>query len=89
MNLADVVVEMIEKDLHPSLESKVIIPKLDHDLCVDIIKYAHKKPSKGFGAYKIDLECNRIAGALEKDPRFKKFIHITGRRGYEYIESEK
>lgn len=85
MKLADAVVEMIEKDLHPSLESKVIIPKLDHDLCVDIIKYAHKKPSKGFGAYKRDLECNRITQALNKDDRFEPFIHITGRKGFEYI----
>ena len=88
MNLADAVVEMIQTDIHPSLENKIIIPKLDHDLCIDIIKYAHKTPSKGFGAYKRDLECNRIAQALDKDPRFEKFIHITGCRAYKYIEKK-
>lgn len=85
MKLADAVVEMIEKDLHPSLENKVIVPKLDHGLCIDIIEYAGKKPSTGFGAYKRDLECNRITQALNKDDRFEQFTHITGRKGFEYI----
>lgn len=73
MKLADAVVEMIEKDIHPSLENKVIVPKLDHDLCVDIIEYAGKNPSTGFGAYKRNLECNRIIQALKKDDRFEQF----------------
>lgn len=89
MKIADAVVEMIEKDLHPLLESKVIIPKLDHNLCADVIEYAGKNPSKGFGKHKIDLECDRVAKALDKDKRFEKFIHITGCRAYEYKGGEK
>ena len=85
MKLADAVVEMIEKNIHPSLENKIIVPKLDHELCLDIIEYAGKKPSKGFGGYKRELECNRITQALNKDNRFEKFTHITGRKGFEYI----
>lgn len=85
MKLADAVVEMIQKDLHPSLKNKIIVPKLDHELCLDIIEYAGKKPSKGFGGYKRELECNRIIQALNKDDRFEQFTHITCRKGFEYI----
>lgn len=31
MKIADVVVEITEKDIHPSLDNKIIVPKLDHD----------------------------------------------------------
>ncbi len=88
MKLADAIVEMIEKDLHPSLENKIIIPKLDHNLCVNIIEYAGKKPSTGFGGYKRKLECDRITNALNKDDRFEQFTHITGCKGFEYIDEK-
>lgn len=74
MKLADAVVEMIEKNIHPSLENKIIVPKLDHELCLDIIEYAGKKPSKGFGGYKRELECNRITQVLNKDNRFETLL---------------
>lgn len=88
MKLADAVVEMIEQKLHPSLENKIIVPKLDHELCLDIIEYAGKRPSTGFGGYKRELECNRIIQALNEDDRFEPFTHITGRKGFEYIDKK-
>lgn len=90
MKIADRIVEIIENNEYTDFYDKnevIIIPKLDHEFCHYVIFTAGKKDSKGFGWYKIELECNRVAQALEKDDRFEKFIHITGRRAYRYISN--
>lgn len=92
MKIADAVVEILEKKKYDDylfeIEENIIIPKLDHEFCHFVLMYAGKKPSKGKGWYNRELECNRVARALEKDLRFEKFIHITGRRAYKYIGEE-
>ena len=80
MTLADVVVDR--------LEEPIIIPKLDHAFCHAVIEHAGRKPSKGFGAHRRNLECNRVAQALDKDDRFEKFIHVSGCKAYELIKSK-
>lgn len=94
MKIADAVVEMLEnelvEDLVPSDNGTVvIIPKLDHAFCVRVLEYAGKKRSSGCGQYRANLECNRVAISLENDSRFCKFIHITGRRAFEYTLTKK
>lgn len=92
MKIADRVVEIIENNEYVDFYSRkedVIIPKLDHEFCHYVIFTAGKKESKGFGWYKRELECNRVAQALEADNRFEKFIHITGRKAYRYINGSK
>lgn len=64
------------------------MPKLDSDFCHDVIAYAEKKPSKHNYWAQRSLECDRVANALEKDSRFHKFIHFTGRKAYEYLLAE-
>lgn len=91
MNIADAVVEILEKKKYSNFfydETNIVIPKLDHEFCHFVLIYAGKKPSKGKGWHNRELECNRVAQALEKDLRFEKFIHITGRRAYKYIGEE-
>lgn len=87
MKIADVIVDMIENEslyLFINKDSPIVIPKLDHKFCQEVLNLAGKSPSKGFGKHKIDLECNRVARALENDGRFEKFIHITGCKAYKY-----
>lgn len=93
MTIADAVVEMLEKGLTKDLmfcekNKIVIVPKLDSDFCHSVIAYARKKPSKHNYWAQMSLECNRVANALEKDSRFHKFIHSTGRKAYEYLLAE-
>lgn len=90
MTIADAVVEMIEnkltKDLMFCEEGKIIIvPRLDSDFCHNAIEYAGKKHSKHEYWQQRFLECDRVANALEKDSRFYKFIHDTGRKAFEYL----
>lgn len=88
MKIADAVVEVLEKKKYSNFidnEVDVVIPKLDHEFCHFVLMYAGKNPSKGKGWYNRELECNRVARALEKDLRFEKFTHITGRNAYKYI----
>ena len=88
MKIADAVVKILKNELKEGLATtdndRVIIPKLDHGFCVMVLEYAGKERSKGQGQYRVNLECNRVARALENDLRFCKFIHITGRQAFEY-----
>lgn len=88
MKISDAVIDMIENNKFiPFFEDDEIIitPKLDHEFCNQVLKYANKKESKGYIWYKRELECNRVAQALENDNRFEKFIHFTGRKAYRYL----
>lgn len=88
MRISDAMVEVIKNESFYYFINKknpIIIPKLDHHLCQNVLKLAGKKTSKGVGGNKRELECNRVAQALENDDRFEKFIHITGCRAYRYI----
>lgn len=90
VKIADAVVELIENELKEGLITTdngmvVVIPKLDHGFCVRVLEYAGKGRSPGQGQYRVQLECNRVARALENDSRFCKFIHITGMRAFEYL----
>lgn len=87
--IADAVVKILKNELKEGLATTdngrvIIIPKLDHGFCVRVLEYAGKEMSKGHGQHRVELECNRVAKALENDSRFCKFIHITGRRAFEY-----
>lgn len=94
VKISDAAVEILENELKEGLIDAdngklVIIPKLDHGFCVQVLEYAEKERSRGQGQYQVELECNRVAKALENDLRFHKFIHITGMRAFEYIRSGK
>lgn len=94
MKISDAAVELIENELKEGLITTdngtvVIIPKLDHGFCVKILEYAGKERSTGYGQYRVELECNRVAKSLENDSRFCKFIHCTGRRAFEYTLTKK
>ena len=91
MKISDAVIDLINKgrvDQYTIIDKDekevIIIPKLDHELCYMALRHAGKKESKGSGWYKRELECNRVANALDKDIRFEKFIHCTGRKAYRY-----
>ena len=90
VKIADAAVEILENELVDELTDTnngqiVIIPKLDHAFCARVLEYAGKGRSRGQGQYRVELECNRVARALEHDSRFCKFIHITGMRAFEYL----
>lgn len=90
MKISDAVIGMIENNKFVSFfedDEIIIIPRLDHDFCYEVLKYANKKESKGTGWYRRELECNRVSQALENDNRFEKFIHITGRKAYRYLRN--
>lgn len=91
MKISDAVIDLINKgQAGPYIitdtddREVIIIPKFDHELCYIALRHAGKKESKGSGWYKRELECNRVANALDKDIRFEKFIHFTGRKAYRY-----
>lgn len=78
MKIADATIEIMQKE-----NIEVIIPLLDHQYCIEILHLANKPESKGTGLERIQNDCKRVANALEKDKRFKKFIHVTGKRAFE------
>lgn len=94
MKISDACVELLSKN--PQLyfpfsedeEKIIIIPYLDHYFCHAVLKYANKRDSKHSGWFKRELECKRVANALEQDYRFEKFIHSTGRRAYIYFRGK-
>ena len=78
MKIADATIEIMKKE-----DIQIIIPFLDESICFEILKLANKRESKGKGLKRIQNTCRRVANALEKDKRFKKFIHVTGKRAFE------
>lgn len=78
MKIADATIKVMKKE-----DIEVIIPLLDHQYCIEILQLANKQESKGIGQERIQNNCKRVANALEKDKRFEKFIHVTGKRAFE------
>lgn len=78
MKISDATIEIMKKE-----QIHIIIPFLDDNYCFEILKLANKKESKGTGLERIQNNCKRVANALEKDKRFEKFIHVTGKRAFE------
>lgn len=65
------------------MDSDIIIPALDVELCHEALLLVGKKMPTGKGEERIKKEIRKVQLALNKDERFEKFKHITGMVGYE------
>ena len=89
MKIADAVIEIMSKETKEKNWS--IVPFDVHELCCDILKKSGQIPKTGDSAYLLNSgryqDCKRVADALERDPRFEKFLvnHGTTRRLFRYI----
>ena len=84
MKIVDAVIELMYSEKYISCNLyNGFVPALDPSFCHDVLVYAGKKPSTGFGQKRVLGETSRIRQALESDDRFEKYVHVTGRAGYE------
>ena len=88
MKIADAVIAMM--CLESTDKNWGIVPFDRHDLCCKILKKSGKEPKTGDNKYIMNSgryhDCKRVADALERDPRFEKFLvnHGIRRRFFRY-----
>lgn len=94
MKIADAVIAIMSKETKEKNWS--IVPFDRHELCCEILKKSGKEPKTGDNQYIMNSgryhDCKRVADALERDPRFEKFLvnHGIRRRLFRYRgETEK
>lgn len=88
MKISDAVIQIMSKKF--SEKQWHIVPFDRHDLCCDILELAGLKTRTGDKDYILNsgryADCKRVADALERDPRFEKFLVNQGisRRMFRY-----
>ena len=88
MKIADATIKIMSEKTQEDIWN--IVPLDQHELCCEILELAGLEPKTGKNEYILNAgrykDCKRVADALERDPRFEKFLvnHGTNRRLFRY-----